>query len=395
MRQWAVRYFLWNKRLLKKPGFVLILCLVPLLAAGLRAVSHEESGLLHIALYTADPQDSLARQVIEKLQEDNNVLVYHVCRTQEEAREMVRRGEAEAAWLFPEDLAQAIRSSAAGGGMKSVVTVVECWESLPLIFSREILAAALYPEFSYAVYEDYVRGDLGLEVTPEELRENYERNLIQGSFVQVTYLDGQVREDEENNYLLSPMRGFLSLWLVLCGFAAVLYRMEDERKGVFGRLGVGRRPLAALGVQAVLLLDGVILLLAACRATGIFVGLGREILAAVLFAACTGMFCTAVGLLAGDEKRLAACIPAALLGMAVFCPAFINLAHVGRVLQYLLPPYYYLKSIHSNAYLIGMVMYLPVSAIVCLLLWLWRSRRRGKRKGTGKERHILLRKGKS
>ena len=370
MRRIAIWFFLLNKRLFKKGSFLMILCAVPLLVAGMRLAARQESGIVTIALCRTDPSDELSAEIVDGLLDDGNVLRYVVCETPEEARDLVERFQADAAWIFPENLALRLGESAARKRVRPVVTVVEREDSIPLAFSREILTSALYPFFSYAVYEDYVRDDLGLAAEDEELSKAYERLKADGTLFQVVYFDGSATE--KSSYLLAPLRGILALWLVLCGFAASLYYMQDERRGTFSWMPIKHRLWLAFGFHGVVLADAAAALLIACRLSGVFTVWYREVIHAALFTGCVLVFCNLVRLLCGTPERLGCCIPILLMGMAAVCPVFINVDRF-RPLQYLLPPFYYLKATHSTYHGYLMAAYLLVGTGLCVLVSGWKN----------------------
>lgn len=382
MRRIAVRFFLLNKRLYKKFSFLLILCLVPALVGGMWLGAREDSGILKIALCLQNPEDELSAEIVEQFMEDSGVLRYVCCGTEGEARELVESGRADAAWIFPEDMGAAVGEAASQKKAAPIVTIVERENTVVLMFAREILTSALYPLFSYRIYEDFVREDCELpEISDRELREAYERTLREGSLFQMEYLDGQIQE-ETDNYLLTPVRGILSLWLVLCGFAAAMYFMQDEQGGTFSGMSAWHRLWLSFGMQGVLLCNGVAVLLLACRLAGVFTRLSGELVSAVLFACCIAAFCNLFRLLCRRLEWLGSCIPMLMMGMLFLCPVFISVRG-WQAIQYLLPPYYYLKSIHSAFYLYGMACYTAVLAVLCILLYWWQNRYPG-----GKERGI-------
>lgn len=364
MRRLGVWYILLNKRLFKKYSFWLILCMIPLLVGAVRMTAQEESGIVTIALCPGDSGDELVQSVMNRLLDDREVLRYVICGTQEEARRKVEQYEADAAWIFPENLAEVMRETAAGKIVQPVLEVVEREDTVPLMFSREILCGVLYPHFSYAVYEDFVRDDLGLEVSDARLREVYESTRVEGSLFRLEYMDGL--SDEKSSYLVAPLRGMLALWLVLCGFAASMYFIQDEQAGHFSRMPARSRLWMAFGFHAVLLSDAAIVLLAACKLAGVFTLLIPELLCVILFSICTMFFCNFIRILCGTPERLGSCIPIWMAVMLVLSPVFIDIRR-WKPLQYFLPSYFYLKSIHSTYYLYGMLIYAGVGFLLCVL----------------------------
>ena len=366
MRRIVVWYLLLNKRLFKKWSFILILCMVPLLVAGMRLAAQQESGIVTIALCMRNPEDELSARVVEQLQGDDDVLRYVMCETEEDARGRVKSFQADAAWIFPENLLDGLQTSAAHKLVEPVVTVVEREDSVPLIFSREILSSALYPFFSYVVYEDFVRDDLELEVEESKLQTAYEQMLVEGSLFRIEYFDGAA--SEESHYLLAPLRGILALWLVLCGFAASMYFIQDDKRGTFSWMPVKHRLWMAFGFHAVLLSDAAVVLLLACKLAGVFTVWHQEIANIALFVGCTVVFCNLVRLLCGSLERLGSCIPVLLIGMTVVCPVFINVNQF-QPLQYLLPPFYYIKATHSTYHFYLMAAYICVGVGLCAFLF--------------------------
>lgn len=368
----VVRYFLLNKRLFKKISFIVILCIVPFLVVGMKLASKQESGIFKIALFLPNSDDELSSEIVTNLIESDSVMQYVICKTEQEATDMVRSFEADEAWIFPENLEKSLQEIASEKRLAPVVTIIARQETISLVFTREILCNSLYPAFSYAVYQDFVRDDLGLEmISDQELKDAYNQTLVKGNLFQMAYLDGQ--EVETNNYLLAPIRGILAVWLVLCGFAASMYFIQDEQSGTFSCVPLKDRLKMAFGVHAVLIADSVVVLLIACKFAGIFTNWYSETLCAVLFAICTIAFCNFIRLLCGTIERLGAFIPVLLIAMIILCPVFINIKNC-KLVQYLLPPYYYLKSIHSVYYLYEMMIYAVIGIILCIFLSKWQNK---------------------
>jgi len=98
------RILIFNKRLLKKPSFILILCLIPLFVLSLVFFTKEESGILTITLCAEDNNDPLANEIISSLMSNDGVLIFVKSESVDEAYESVRLGKSDAAWIFEKDL---------------------------------------------------------------------------------------------------------------------------------------------------------------------------------------------------------------------------------------------------------------------------------------------------
>jgi hypothetical protein len=66
MNKMILYYALLSKRFFKKVSFVILLLSIPLLTAGLRIVSHQDSGMLKIILCAEDEEGNLALLTPEK-----------------------------------------------------------------------------------------------------------------------------------------------------------------------------------------------------------------------------------------------------------------------------------------------------------------------------------------
>lgn len=367
IRETMVRLWLLQKRLLKRKSFFLLLCLAPLFAAGVGRLSDEPSGIAAIAVYLPK-QDTTAQETADRIFDGESVLRYLPCGDAEEARAYVESGEADAAWIFAEDMGERLKELADRRRVRPVVTVLEREDSVPLILGREILTAAIYPAFSYAVYEGYVREELGMrEMTEEELRAAYEQAAVEGSLFQLVYPDQTSGEAEDYSYVQAPLRGILAIWLTFCGLASALWFMRDEEKGVYESIPVMKRLSASYRASAVFLADASVVMLLAVKLSGVFTEWKRETVSCVVFAACVTAFSNVLRLLCRTPQRLGMALLPLGAVMLALCPVFVNLQHF-RAGKRLLPPWYYLQSVHDVRCLYLMAAYTAVLVFLSLLL---------------------------
>lgn len=368
-----VRFILLQKRLLRKYSFLLMLCLAPLFAAGVGQLSKEESGIATIALYLPEG-DSMAEDVAGRLLSGEHVLRYLSCEGETEARQLVEAGKADAAWIFDQDMEENLRELAKRRRVRPVVTVVERQDSVPLILAREMLSAAIYPSFSYEVYAGYVREDLGMEeISEETLRAVYESVAVEGSLFRMVYPDQTPGENEDFTYVQAPMRGILAIWFTFAGLAAALYFMQDEERGVYGRVPVTRRLYASYGAGAVFLVDAAVVFLVSCKLAGVYTDWKREVVSCAVFGICVLAFANLLRLLLRTPKGLGLALMPLGAAMLALCPVFLNLPYF-RAGKLLLPPWYYLQSIHNDRYLFEMAAYSAVLFLVSAIVQRLRSR---------------------
>lgn len=364
--------WLIQKRLFRKYSFLLLLLLPLLFATGLGKLAGEENGIAIIALYLPK-DDQVAAQVGERLRDRESIFRFLSCAGEEEAVELVETGKADAAWLFSDEMEETLRELARKRRVRSLVKVVERRDSVPLILAREVLSAAVYPAFSYAIYENYIVEELGFtELDKETIRGTYESLEVSGSLFQMVYPDGSTGETEAFYYLQAPLRGILAIWLTFLGFTAALFFMQDEERGVYGRLSGIRRFLAFYGVGAVFLLDGTLILLLCCKLGGVFTDLRREVVCAAVFACCVLAFSNLLRLLCRTPRWIGALFLPLMAAMLALCPVFFELQYF-RAGKLLLPPWYYLYAVHNDRYLYGMAVYAAALVLASAVIRLVRN----------------------
>ena len=374
-----IRFYLLQKRLFKKYSFLVMLCLAPLLAAGVSGFAKEQSGIVTIALCVPE-EDPVAGEVAERLLDGEDVFHYLFCVEEEEARALVESGEADAAWIFSRDMEEELQKLAKKRRIRPLVTVVERQDSVSLILGREILSGAIYPAFSYAVYESYVRDDLGLEqISEERLRQTYESVAVEGSLFQMVYPDGTTGEKEDFTYVQAPLRGILAIWFTFMGFSAALCFMQDESRGVYDRVPVAKRLFTSYSAGAVFLVDAGIVLLLSCRLAGVFTDWRREVVSCAAFACCVIAFVNLLRLLCRTPQRMGMLLLPLGAVMLALCPVFLNLQYF-RAGKMLLPPWYYLQSIHNARYLYSMAVYSVLLVLLSALVQ-WMQNRAASRSG--------------
>jgi ABC-2 type transport system permease protein len=353
-------FLLLNKRLYKKLSFVLILLLIPVLVFSYSNVAQEDSGVLTIALAQAG-DDAMATGVIQDLLEENSLVRFLDCETPQEAKDLVAEGEADAAWIFPEDMEDKVYRFVANASRKNAfIQVVERDSSVPLILAREKLSGAMYANCSKAMFVSYIRKNVPelSHKTDAELETHYNAISVDGDFFQFSLMESSEasQEAQDTNYLLAPVRGLLAVVTVLSGLATAMYYMHDDRAGTFSWIPERRKGAVEFGCQMICVLNVSAVILIALGFSGLATSLGREVLILLMYAICAALFCMTVRRLCGKLAVLGTVLPLLIVVMLVVCPVFFDLREV-RSLQYIFPPTYYINAQYSDYYLALMGIY--------------------------------------
>lgn len=365
--RWAA--FLW-KRLYKKATFLLLLISIPLLVLGYNITARQDSGVLTIALACRGPEvEALTRSVWDELQE-SRLILYVECESPEAATEMVRRGDANTAWIFEEDLEHKIYDFAAHRTRQNAfVTIIEPEDRVMLKLLREVLSGTLFPHCSRALYVTYLR-----ENAPEldhlsdgQLLEYYENAGFTEDLFVITDVEGNPnRQEERANYLLTPVRGMLAVVAALAGLAAAMYYMRDQELGTFTLVHQRAKPLVELGCQLISGINVLAVALMSLLLTHQAVAFGRELAVALLYALCVAAFSMLLRRLTGSIRALSMVTPILAVVMLVICPVFIDLGPLRRA-QLLLPPTYFIIGAYNEKYLLYMAAYTLAGLLLCRL----------------------------
>lgn len=356
--------WLWllTKRLYKKPTFLAILVLIPLLVLGYSAVAKQDSGMVTIAL--AGDTDSLTESIFEDLRDSGQLMQYVVCKTEEEAETLVRAGKADGAWIFPEDLQDHIdgfvKDSEENGYF---VRVVQREENVALMLARERLSGVLYPHIARSFYLRFLRKSYPEldDLTDAQLMEYYDGTELTNELF--SYDDANVGKTQQVHYLMSPVRGLLAVVIVLGGMATAMYAIRDKQNGTFQWLPERYQLLPELGGQLISAWNLGVAAMLALTFAGMAAGLFTELITLLLYSFCVASFCMLLRRLLGSIRRIGTVIPLLIVVMLLVCPVFFDLGAMRRV-QLLLPVTYYVNSVYNPAYLGYMLLY----SLVCLLL---------------------------
>lgn len=360
---WLRRCLILSKRLLRKPGLVAILLLIPLLVAAMGIASSSGDGsILTVALATEEPGDPTAEAILSDLSDGVGLVRFIRCDTPSAAAEWVESGRADAAWIFAGQMEQKIEKFTKNpNSANAFVTVIQREDNVLLRLAHEKLNATLYPHLSLALCGNYVYRHLLTpdDLSEQELEEYYRAVQAEGAdLFTFAYLGSEdtAVDTSDANYLTSPLRGLLAIMVVLGGFAAAMFYMQDEKRGLFDRLLPKHRFPLALGYHGAAVFPIAVAMLLALLLTGMATSIGRELIALLLYSLITVGFCIALRLLCRDIRLLGALAPVLVVVMATMCPIFFKSPSL-PVLQYLLPPYYYLNAIYKIEFIGYMAIY--------------------------------------
>ena len=335
------RFFLWCalllKRLLHRPAYLAILLAVPLLTLALAAAARTDTGLITAAICRTDPEDAAAAAVEERLTGSSAVVRIRSFARKEEALELLERGDVDTVWILG-SLEDDLAFYAAHGWSDGAIHVVEREDNVLLMLARETLFAALFPELSRKQFDLLLEESFG-ETDSETLQEYYQSGAVQGEIIRFETVSGaQLRE----NHIVSPVRGLLSVLVLLAALASALYSIGEQNNGSFIWLHPVKRGLLPLLSGFLASLPAGIASVLALILSGLGRGVGAECTAMLLHCCLSALFVEALRRVLRSETRFAAAIPVAVLLSLALTPVFADL-NVLQPVRWVLPGYWYLR----------------------------------------------------
>lgn len=363
------RLFKWFlmlcKRLYKKPTFLIILSIIPICLFILGVTSHTDSGFVHIVVACEDKNDEISKDITKRLIDANSLIRFTETESPEKAVSMVRRGLADAAWILPSGLSERINTH---GKTEGIIKIIEKESTVPVRLSREKLAGVLYKYSARAKFLEYTRTNIPKlnTLTDSQVLEYYDSCEISEQLFIFPDSQNAAKSSHQNvSYLLSPIRGMLGILCVLCALAAALYYLQDDKKGTFSLIPLTKKPLIAFACIFIAVINICAITIISLFVSGLNTGLLTELCAIVLYAVSVSLFALFFMQLVKSINMLSCLMPTLIIAMLAICPVFFDLRSL-RFVQLIFPPTYYVNAIHDIKYLLYMVIYIVVLAVLCL-----------------------------
>ena len=349
IRKYLVWYFMFSKRLMHKLSFIILILLIPALVPLANSAMSDESGVLKIALCN-EHSGVTASEIINSLMDDDGIILFTTCNSSGEATEKVRRREIDAAWIFPSDFDEKLDSFTSKTSSEPFIEIIERESTVPLQLSHEILYGAVFENVSYSLYKNFVYTNLVSEntVSESEVKRYYDNMQRNRSIIEIERLNSS-QKLENINYLTAPLRGFLSLVVMLCTMAAAMYFLKDQAEGKYDWMPAKKRTAPAFASCLSAACFSGIAVFAALLLSNISVGFLSELISIVLFIVAATGFCLLLCVLFRSPGKLGASIPGIIIVMLVLSPIFFNVK-VLRPVRLILPTYYYLQSTYNPEY---------------------------------------------
>ena len=367
LRRFFLWYWLMTKRLLKKPSYLILLLAVPVLTVAMTLAAQKDTGLVTVAL-AGGGNDPVAAEAKAELLRTSGLLRCIPFDSAEAAMEAVKCAQADAAWIFRDDAGEELRKLVTSSGSRGAVLVVEREETVFLRLAREELASVLYPAASRMTFRDHLASLSGDRPLPDDsVLEPYYRTLSEDQQVLIfTYDDGQVQEPPKD-FLTNPLRGLLSLLVVLAGLASCMFYYAEEEAESFLRIRGAAGRLLPLLCHVCAMVPVALAALLALVVSGMLVNLWSELLLSALLCLASAGFCEVLRRLCRRPELLGAFLPILMMVMLVLSPIFLHFKQFA-ILRSLLPTVYYLNGAYRGAPQARFFLYTAVALVLGTLI---------------------------
>ncbi len=370
------RYHIFHKRFYYKKGFLALLLLIPVIGLALGLTAKMDSGIMTVALASED-DDTVARDLIDTLLCDHGVVRFVEANTAADAVSLVERGRADAAWIFSADLAAVSdRFAEKQTARNAIVHIVQREEGILQMLLREKLCGVLYPHVSERYYLQFVRKTLaeaGVDAPDEgTLIAYFDAQTPEGAEL-FDFHFTETAVDAGGAILTAPLRGLLSVMVVLSALAVSMFYKMDTKNGVFTGFSKASMPFFTLGYHFAAVFDVGIAMLLSLYAAGMCTALWTELIYLVLFTLAASLFAMILERVCKKLALLAALTPLLTLGMIVICPVFFTVYALG-FLPYLFPPQYYIMGMAGAMSVVPMLGYIAVLGALYAVLSLVSAR---------------------
>lgn len=348
---------LFQKRILKKPMFQITILLIPILLFLLFTFNKSSDSLVRVALISGNDEYS-QNFVKDLLDSSNHVISYYQCYDENQMRKDVLTGKAECGYIMPDDMPQKI-SQFSSKKKQGIITAIVKKESISTKIVNEIIYGRLFSERAYPVLKDFInekQPDRLTSAEDEKMYDTFSKYLIEPLMFSFEYADGSKNDllnndDSSHNYYMLPVRGILSVLILVSSMSGVLMLSNDDRKNTWGFIRLSKRPAFNYFYIFMSILPIAICSLAAIFITGISTNVLNEIRLMVLYTLLLTGFSSLLKALIKNIYVLCSLIPVTVLLSLIICPVFIDIGSIvpqSRFVRLFLPTNYYLDSIYSG-----------------------------------------------
>ena len=357
MKRMGMWILLMTKRLMKKPSFIIILVLLPVILVMYRFIITEDDATIRACIYVPEGSEEFTAKLADDLVTADFQAKFYLVDSEDDLYSDVIAGRAEVGYILPKDVRERFLTKNWDGA----VTMVVSDSSQMAPFVNEFVTVVIYTDMMEEYITDYLVNRSGLTFEDGDIRplirESLRKHAGSGSLFDISYRDYYKNEEvsrEEvmsENYLMKPIRGTVALFVLLAGLAGLVFWFQDNAEGRFKVMSHEKRPVINYGSlllpTALSAIVGMVCIIIAGLCGNIF----YELLTMLLYVIFVTGVCEIIRVIVPNVNAVCAAIPILAIASYLCCPILIDLKKVLPVVSYLrkiLPPDYYLETFNGT-----------------------------------------------
>lgn len=363
MRLYLHRFLLLSKRLLKQPGYIFMLALVPIFVLLLRTAGEDGGQLATIGVFAEKDADPVAKALYEELTVNSTVFSFVGYEDEESLIEAVKDDTLVEGWVIPARLSDSLSQFANKGKTDAPVRIIYREGGVSHMLIKEVLNGKIFRYLAPEILRAYISSSENCDMAVEdELSELLYARVPDTRLFVMGFADNTV-SSEDDNVILMPVRGILAVWLMICSIAATLFYIKDEENGVFTWWSKKYRFFHAFGYYLSAIVPAMAVYFLGLWMGGLLTNPIREILNLFVYGVAVIILGNIIRINLKTVKTVGIATPVIIMLMTLLSPVFVDFKRAG-VFRLLIPSYYYLQSTHAFSFIWGLCVYCVVGVII-------------------------------
>jgi hypothetical protein len=161
MKRMGMWILLMTKRLMKKPSFIIILVLLPVILVMYRFIITEDDGTIRACVYVPEGSEAFTAKLADNLADAEFSARFYLVDSEDDLYSDVIAGRAEVGYILPKDLKERFLTK----NWDSAVRMVVSDTSQMAPFVNEFVTVVIYTDMMEEYIADYLVNRSGLELS--------------------------------------------------------------------------------------------------------------------------------------------------------------------------------------------------------------------------------------
>lgn len=352
MKKFFLAFVLLSKRQLKNVFFAILLVMIPMITYVCGLIPELSESPTNLVAYYVEDEGERAERIVRELENGEANYQFVAYDSLSAMKTAVIKDQAIAGYYFAEDFSKKLEQ----GKSNKIITVYSKENNLLADSVNEIVFSRFYKEYCEIVALEYTASNATLrdfgETAQVEVAKQYQKYANGSEIFTVVFeelQDGTSLEEStvvEQENITFPLRGILSIVLLLSMFLGMIQYNMDANKGMFKTLRGGYVYVGRILYILVPVLYSGLMSLVCISFTREHKSFLVEVGAMICYLCILVLVGACAGLVIKNNEFLLGIIPVLLIVTLLICPVFVDLKDYFPSTQWVrifLLPHYYLK----------------------------------------------------